>query len=111
MKTHDEMIDDWKKDPEFCREYDTLEEDFRIADVLLRARHRAGLTQADVAKRMGTKAPAIARIESSGNQRHSPSLRTLRRYAEAVDCRLEVKLVSRKTSPAQDCRGSEGAQP
>ena len=59
---------------------------------MLTARKRAGLTQADVAEKMGTKAPAIARLETSFSQKspHSPSLSTLRKYAEAVGCRLEI---------------------
>jgi transcriptional regulator with XRE-family HTH domain len=60
---------------------------------MLQARKRAGLTQLDVAERMGTKAPAVARLESSnGRDKHSPSLSTLRKSAGAVGCRLEVHL-------------------
>ena len=61
---------------------------------LLRARREAGLTQADVADRMSTKPTAVARLESGGgSQKHSPSINTLRKYAEAVGCRLEIRLV------------------
>ena len=62
MKTHKKLIQDWMKDPKFKKDYDALEEEFTLFDELLHARHTAGLTQDDVAKRMGTKAPAIARI-------------------------------------------------
>ena len=96
MKTHEEMIAQWKKDPEFRREYDSLEEEFALFDELLKARLQAGLTQAEVALRMGTKPPAVARLESGGgSNRHSPSVNTLRKYADAVGCRLKVKLVPR----------------
>jgi len=96
MKTHNQMIKEWMKDPKFKAEYDVLEEEFVLLDELLKARKRAGLTQEQVAKYMGTKTPAIARIESGGGKkRHSPSLATLRRYAEAVGCRLKIKLVAR----------------
>jgi transcriptional regulator with XRE-family HTH domain len=64
---------------------------------MLAARKKAGLTQADVAERMGTKTPAIARLERSlitGD--HSPSIFTLRKYAEAVNCHLDIKLASGK---------------
>jgi transcriptional regulator with XRE-family HTH domain len=58
------------------------------------ARHQAGLTQAAVAERMGTQTPAVARLEAGGgHQKHSPSLATLRKYAAAVGCRVEIKLV------------------
>lgn len=94
--THDEMVANWKKDPEFRREYDALENEFALFDELLKARKNAGLTQEQVADRMGTKAPAVARLEAGGgSQRHSPSIATLRRYAEAVGCQLEVRLVAR----------------
>lgn len=94
MNTHNDMIADWKKDPTFRKEYDALEEGFVFFDALVSARHQAGLTQADVAERMGTQTPAVARLEAGGgHQKHSPSLATLRKYAAAVGCRVEVKLV------------------
>ena len=96
MKTHDEMIASWMKDPEFKVEYDSLEDEFALFDAVLAARKRAGLTQAEIAARMGTKAPAVARIEAGGgSKRHSPSIATLRRYAEAVGCKLKIELVPR----------------
>jgi transcriptional regulator with XRE-family HTH domain len=96
MKTHDEMVAGWMKDPEFKAEYDALEDEFALFDAVLAARKRAGLTQAEIAARMGTKAPAVARIESGGgSKRHSPSIATLRRYAEAVGCRLKIELIPR----------------
>jgi predicted transcriptional regulator len=96
MKTHNQMIKDWMKESRFKKEYDALEEEFTLLDALLKARKGAGLTQEQVAKRMGTKTPAIARIESGGGRKkHSPSISTLRRYAEAVGCRLKIKLVAR----------------
>jgi transcriptional regulator with XRE-family HTH domain len=94
--THNEMVAEWKKDPEFRRHYDALDEEFALFDELLKARKTAGLTQEQVAERMGTKAPAVARLEAGGGSRgHSPSIATLRKYALAVGCRLEVRLVSR----------------
>ena len=64
MKTHTEMMTAWKKDPEFREAYDALDEEFTLFDELFKARSRAGLTQAQVAQRMGTKTPAVARLES-----------------------------------------------
>lgn len=94
MKTHDEMVAGWMKDPEFKAAYDALEPEFDLLDELLKARDEAGLTQEAVAERMGTSRPAVARIESGGGrQKHSPSIATLRKYAEAVGCRLQIKLV------------------
>jgi len=94
MKTHDEMIQEWMQDPDFVRAYEALEDEFALFDELLRARKEAGLTQADVAARMATQPSVVARLEAGGGrQKHSPSLATLQRYAAAVGCRIEVKLV------------------
>lgn len=69
-------------------------EEFAILDEILAARREAGLTQAEIAKRMGTKAPAIARLESSlASGKHSPSLSTIRKYAAALGRRIELHLV------------------
>jgi transcriptional regulator with XRE-family HTH domain len=96
MKTHDEMVADWMNDPKFKTEYDALEEEFNLFDTVLKARKRAGLTQAEIAARMGTKAPAVARIEAGGGRKHhSPSIATLRRYADAVGCKLKIEFVPR----------------
>jgi transcriptional regulator with XRE-family HTH domain len=61
---------------------------------MLLARENSGLSQAEIALRMGTKAPSITRLESSlTSGKHSPSLATLKKYAEAVNCHIEIKLV------------------
>ncbi|NJM67858.1 MAG: helix-turn-helix transcriptional regulator [Acaryochloris sp. RU_4_1] len=74
--------------------YDQLEDEFSLLRQMLAARHRAGLTQDDIAQKMGTKATAVTRLESSlSSGKHSPSLSTLRKYAKAVGCRLEVRLI------------------
>lgn len=92
QKTHDKMISEWKKDAEFQKAYDALEDEFLLFDTMLAARRTEGLTQEEVAKRMGTKKSAIARLEASGGkEKHSPSINTLRKYAEAVNCQLVVK--------------------
>ncbi|MGC9197148.1 MAG: helix-turn-helix domain-containing protein [Syntrophobacteraceae bacterium] len=97
MRTHKQMVAEWAKDPQFQAEYDALEEEFAVFNALVEARKAAGLTQAEVAERMGTKTPSVARLESSGGkQKHSPSLCTLRRYATALGCKLEIKLIRRK---------------
>lgn len=75
-------------------EYEALKPEFNLLREMLKARHDAGLSQAEVAERMGTKPPAITRLESSlTSGRHSPSIATLKKYAEAVGCHLEIKFV------------------
>ncbi|MGZ8256421.1 MAG: helix-turn-helix domain-containing protein [Gallionella sp.] len=91
--THQKMVAKWMEDPEFRTELARLErEEMPMFDAILKARKEAGLTQAQVAERMGTKAPAIARLENAlvtGSP--SPSLATLRKYAAALGKRLEVR--------------------
>lgn len=91
--THKDFVRKMLKDPAVKAEYDAQAEEFALLDELLKARRRAGLTQAEVAARMGTKTPAVARLEAGGgSRRHSPSVATLRKYARAVGCRLEIRL-------------------
>jgi len=73
----------WMKDPEYRKEYDALEEEF----ALIEARARAGLSQAELAKRMKTTQSVIARLESG---RTTPSTRTLQRFAAATGHRLKI---------------------
>jgi transcriptional regulator with XRE-family HTH domain len=96
---HAELKENALANPETFAEYESMEAEFSLLRQMLRARDRAGLTQEQVADRMGTKAPAITRLESSlSNGKHSPSLATLRRYAQAVGCELRVKLVKSKNT-------------
>jgi ribosome-binding protein aMBF1 (putative translation factor) len=78
-----------KDDPAYREAYDALEGEFALVDVLLRARTRARLSQAEVASRMGTTESAVSRLESG---RVKPSTRTLERYAEATGHRLRISL-------------------
>jgi ribosome-binding protein aMBF1 (putative translation factor) len=92
-KSHEKMIAEWMQDAAFKDEYNALEEEYQLLREMLQARKRAGLTQLDVAERMGTKAPAVARLERMNiRDRHSPSMNTLRKYAHAVGCKLEIHL-------------------
>lgn len=79
-------------DPEAKREYEQLSEEFEFINEVLKARTAAGMSQADVAERMGTTQSAIARLESLSGK-HSPSIATLQRYASALGYRLQVRLV------------------
>ena len=82
----------WKKDPAFRADYDALEEEFALASALIEARKHANLTQDQVAERMETSQAMIARME--GNK-SNPSLKTLRRYAEATGTRLKITFEAR----------------
>ena len=81
-------------DAKFKKAYDAMDDEFTALAALLSARKDAGLTQAEVASRMGVSQPVLARIESSlGNREHAPSLSTLRRYAKACGKRLVISMV------------------
>ena len=82
------------EDPEFREEYARADDEFTLIEALVRARAAANLTQAEVARRLGTTQSAIARLEDGGV---SPSFATLRRYAEAAGTRLTVGLVRADT--------------
>ena len=75
----------------FVEAYEALALEYEVINQLLKARTRAGLTQDAVAQRMGTTKSAVSRLESTG--KHVPSLPLLKRYARAVGCELQVKLV------------------
>lgn len=80
--------------PDVRAEYDALSSEFELLRQMLAARTKAGMSQADVAIRMGTHAPAITRLESAlGSGKHSPSFDTLKRYAEAVGCQIQIKFI------------------
>ena len=89
----------------FRKAYEELEEEYRLTREMLAARSKFGLTQEAVAERMGTTKSAVSRLEAAG--KHAPSLTTLKKYARAVGCRLEIKLVpkahltKRSTGPAK----------
>jgi predicted transcriptional regulator len=79
------------EDPEVKLEFDALEQEFAIASELIRARARAGLSQAELAERMGTSQSAIARLESGQTL---PSTKTLLRFAEATKSKVELRLTA-----------------
>ena len=75
------------KDPEFRKEYEALEPEYKLASALIRLRLAKGLTQEQLAKFLNTKQESIARLESGGSL---PSLSTVKRVAEALDADVEI---------------------
>jgi DNA-binding XRE family transcriptional regulator len=74
--------------------YQALAPEYAVAGEMLAARARAGLTQEAVAIRMGTSKSAVSRLESAG--KHAPSLTSLKRYAKAVGCKIEIRLIPQR---------------
>jgi transcriptional regulator with XRE-family HTH domain len=83
----------WMKDRKYKRAYEALEEEFVLASAVIDARNRAGLTQQELARKMRTTQPVIARLESG---RVRPSMRTLERLAAATGLRLLIKFEPRE---------------
>ena len=80
--------------PGFAQAWQALEEEYAALATLLQARSEAGLTQEEVAARMGTTKSAVSRLEASlRSPTHSPSFATLRKYAHACGKRLVVTMV------------------
>lgn len=93
---HKAFLAEAHKRPGFTEAYNALELEYQIVDQLLRARRRSGLTQQAVAERMKTTKSAVSRME--GYLPHAPTIKTLQRYANAVGCDVQVKLIPRKTA-------------
>jgi ribosome-binding protein aMBF1 (putative translation factor) len=96
MGMHDDVIKALMSRPGVKAEVERIErEEGELLDALLKARQEAGLTQAELAARMGTQAPAVARLERAlATGKHSPSLATLRRYIQACGKQLRLQVVS-----------------
>jgi transcriptional regulator with XRE-family HTH domain len=77
--------------------YEKLEPEYSLLDELIAARQAAGLTQEQIAKRMGTQKSNISRFENSLLQRPSPTLETLEKYAAALNCHLEIRVIPNRT--------------
>jgi ribosome-binding protein aMBF1 (putative translation factor) len=87
-----DMHKKWMKEPKYRKAYEALEEELVLASAVMDVRNRAGLTQAQLARKMGTTQPVVARLESG---RTRPSMRTLDRLAEATGSRLRISFVPR----------------
>ena|SRR3990170_7969001 len=90
--THEELHKEWMKDPEYSRAYEELEPEFQIARALIDARVKKKMTQAEIAKKAGTKQPVISRLEGAQG---SPSLSLIKRIAKALNARLILRLEPR----------------
>lgn len=106
MLTHEELKQKALQRDDVREAYDALDEEFSCLDEFLKARMKSGLTQADIARRMGTTQSAIARLET-GNGKHSPSISTLRKYAASLGYRLELKLVAAKKKTSKNMNSNE----
>ena len=89
MKSYSEVKKQLLKDPEIRKAYDELGPEFALITAIIQKRIEKGLTQAVLARKVGTKQSAIARLES-GN--YNPSLAFLEKVAKALGVQLTISL-------------------
>ncbi|PIR03442.1 MAG: transcriptional regulator [Candidatus Magasanikbacteria bacterium CG11_big_fil_rev_8_21_14_0_20_43_7] len=89
MKTFQEFKKEALKDPAVKKAYDDLAPEFELASMLIEKRLERGLSQAELAEKIGTKQPAIARLES-GN--YNTTLAFLKKAANALGAELHISL-------------------
>jgi transcriptional regulator with XRE-family HTH domain len=92
-----ELHEKWMADPAYREAHSASEAEFTLARELIAARVRAGLTQEQLAQRMGTTQSAIARLEGGGRM---PSVKTLERLAKATGTRLVVRFDTKDEAAA-----------
>lgn len=81
----------WLKDPKFKKAYDDLAPEFALIKLMIRKRIDEGLTQKELAHRMGTKQSAISRFESGT---YNPSLAWIRNAAHALDAKIRISITT-----------------
>lgn len=93
-RTIKEHVKEKMKDPAFKKAWHGLDQEFEILESIIKAREESGLTQDELARRIGTKQPALSRFERRGFQ--NANLETLRKIAEALNYTLIVKFQPKK---------------
>ncbi len=89
FQTYKNFKNELLKDPEFKKEYEKIDPRYEAIKQTIEARIKSGLTQKEIADRMGTKQSALARFES-GN--YNPSLEFLQRLAKALNTTFTLKI-------------------
>jgi len=91
LKDFKKVKEQWLSDPTVRERYDELKAEFQIAEEILKARSKAKVSQAELARRIGTKSTAISRIESPNYGRASITM--LKKITKALGCELQIRLV------------------
>ena len=103
MLTHKQLRAKALAIPKVKIEFENARAEYALLDEFLKIRAAKGFTQNQIAEKIGTTQSVIARLES-GKSKHSPSIATLSRYAEALDCQLEIRLVQKINSKSHNPR-------
>jgi ribosome-binding protein aMBF1 (putative translation factor) len=80
------------KDPEVRKEYEKLDLEYQVVNALIGARVERGMTQQEVAAALNTKQSVISRAESATSL---PSLTLLRRIADALGYKIEIRFIKK----------------
>ena len=89
----EKMLDKYREDEEFRKEWDDLEPEFDAIQAIIEARHRCNMTQKELAKRTGIDQSDISKIEKGNG---NPTLKMLKRLAEGMDTILKLEFVPKK---------------
>ena len=99
MISHEELVKQALTKPAVFEAYNDLQEEFELLQQMVHARNQSGKTQRDLAKAMHTSTSVIGRLESGGGKkRHSPSLSTLRKYADALGLKLSINFLPKSNT-------------
>jgi ribosome-binding protein aMBF1 (putative translation factor) len=93
MRTFKEVAKEWEKDPEYKAEYDALEEKYMLVRAVIEARIKSGLSQKEIAEKMHTTQPFVARMEGG---KQLPSVASLLKLAKATGLKLQISFVEAK---------------
>jgi ribosome-binding protein aMBF1 (putative translation factor) len=97
-RTLKSYIAEQMKNPEFKKSWDDLDPEFQILKAMIKAREKAGMSQAELARRLGTKQSVISRLERGAFSK--ASLETIKKVADVLDKRLVIKLEDKKAKAA-----------
>jgi ribosome-binding protein aMBF1 (putative translation factor) len=92
--TFKDYLNEQMKDPEFKKAWHDLDPEFELLESFIKAREKKGITQAELARKMGTKQPALSRLERGGFA--GATVETLKKIADALDMRLVVKFQKKR---------------
>lgn len=91
-KSFKEFLNEQLKDPEFKKHYDELEPEFALISLMIEKRIKEGLTQKEIAEKMGTKQSAISRFESG---KGNPTLQFMQKLADALGAKMKVTITKK----------------
>jgi len=89
MKTYTAVKRRWLRDPATKKAYDALASEYALSELIIRRRIERGLTQKELAKKIGTTQSAVSRLESG---RYNPTIDFLRILAKALNRELKISL-------------------